>query len=332
MRLPRRPRRYATFAEVLGTLTTMPGETQSLPVAVVIAAHNRVEWVGQAVASALGQRPHPPAEVIVVDDGSTDDTAGAAERAGAIVVRHETNRGAATARNSGATSTNQPWIAPLDSDDRWLPHMLSTLWPLRGEHGFVAGASLAVNSDNTPLSYGGLMRDGPLVLDSPAPLVYPENFIAASGVIIRRETFLEAGTYRTNLRSAEDFDLWLRMLALRTGLCVPTVVTVYRVHEAQKSRGKAASRDAVLDIIADYRDSEWFRDELVEQRRAVMAWDELREAYRARSVAPALSTGRWILSRPERCRALLGALRRRRERRQRAQTWAARLALPDLRA
>ena len=200
------------------------------------------------------------------------------------------------------------------------------------EHGFVAGASLAVNSENIPLSYGGLMRDEPLVLDSPAPLVYPENFIAASGVIIRRETFLETGTYRTNLRSAEDFDLWLRMLALRTGLCVPTVVTVYRVHEAQKSRGKAASRDAVLDIIADYRDSEWFRDELVEQRRAVMAWDELREAYRARSVAPALTTGRWILRRPERCRALFGALRRRREGRRRAQTWAARLALPDLTA
>ena len=92
----------------LGTLTDMPGEAQSLPVAVVIAAHNREEWVGQAVASALGQRPHPPAEVIVVDDGSTDDTAAAAQRAGAIVVRHDTNRGAATARNTGATSTSQP--------------------------------------------------------------------------------------------------------------------------------------------------------------------------------------------------------------------------------
>jgi glycosyltransferase involved in cell wall biosynthesis len=315
---------------VLGTLTVMPGEAQALPVAVVIAAHNREAWVGEAVASALNQRPHPPAEVIVVDDGSSDDTAAAAERAGALVVRHDTNRGAATARNTGATSTRQPWIAPLDSDDRWLPHMLSTLWPLRGEHGFVAGASLAVDSENTPLSYGGLMRDDPLVLSSPAPLVYPENFIAASGVIIRRQTFLEAGTYRTNLRSAEDFDLWLRMLSLRTGLCVPSVVTVYRVHEAQKSRGKAASRDAVLDIIADYRDSDWFRDDLVDRRRAVMAWDALREAYRARELAPALTTGRWILSKPERCRALLGALKRRRAGRQRAQLWASRLALPDL--
>ena len=298
----------------------------------MIAAHNRAEWVGQAVTSALGQRPHPPAEVIVVDDGSTDDTAAAAERAGAIVVRHDSNRGAATARNTGATSTSQPWIAPLDSDDRWLPHMLSTLWPLRAEHGFVAGASLAVNGDNVPLAYGGLMRDEPLVLDSPAPLVYPENFIAASGVIIRRETFLEAGTYRTNLRSAEDFDLWLRMLSLRTGVCVPTVVTVYRVHEAQKSRGKAASVTQCSTSSPTTRTPRGSVDELVAERRAVMAWDELREAYRARSIAPALTTGRWILRRPERRRALFGALRRRREGRRRAQTWAARLALPDLTA
>ncbi len=284
----------------LDTLSDMPGEMPSLPVAVVIAAHNREKWVGEAVVSALGQRPHPPAEVIVVDDGSTDDTAGAAEAAGAIVVRHDTNHGAATARNTGAMSTDQPWIAPLDSDDRWLPHMLSTLWPLRAEHGFVAGASLAVNGDNTPLSYGGLMRDEPLVLDSPAPLVYPENFIAASGVIIRRETFLEAGTYRTNLRSAEDFDMWLRMLELRSGLCVPTVVSIYRVHEAQKSRGKADYRDAVLDIIDDYRDSGWCSQDLVERRRTVMAWDEFREAQRARNLATASAAAWWILREPER--------------------------------
>ncbi len=329
-RLPLPALWYARYPRVLGTLRVMPGEAQALPVAVVIAAHNREEWVGQAVASALGQRPHPPAEVIVVDDGSTDDTAGAAARAGAIVVRHETNRGAATARNTGATSTSQPWIAPLDSDDRWLPHMLATLWPLRGEHGFVAGASLALDGDNTPLAYGGLMRDEPLVLRSPAPLVYPDNFVAASGVIIRRETFLEAGTYRTNLRSAEDFDMWLRMLALRSGLCVPDVVTIYRVHAAQKSRGKASYRDAVLEIIGDYRDAKWFRDELVEQKQAVMAWDELREAQRARNIRSAFTTAAWLLRRPERCQTLLAALNRRRLGRQRAQMWAARLALPDL--
>jgi glycosyltransferase involved in cell wall biosynthesis len=297
-------------------------DLQTLPVAVIIAAHNHSEWVGKAVASALGQRPHPPAEVIVVDDGSTDDTAAAAIRAGATVLRHEENRGAAAARNTGAGATEQPWIAPLDSDDRWLPHMLSTLWPLRDGYGFVAGASVSVDGGDRPLAYGGTLAPEPIVLSSPAPLVYPENFIAASGVIIDRDTFWDAGGYRTAHRQAEDLDLWMRMLQTTTGLCVPEVVTLYRVHPAQKSRAGAESRAAVLGIIERYGEGSWCNPELVESRRAVMAWDELRDALDHRHLLRALSQARWLAGRRVRRRALRGALIRRREARRRAVRWS----------
>jgi glycosyltransferase involved in cell wall biosynthesis len=306
----------------------MAAGASTLPVAVIIAAHNRAEWVGDAVASALAQRPTPPAEVIVVDDASTDDTVAVARAAGARLISHDSNRGAATARNTGASSTTQPWIAPLDSDDRWLPHMLASLWPVRGEYGFVAGSSIAVDGDETPLSYGGPLTDGPVQLHSPAPLVFPENFIPASGVLIRRETFVAAGAYRTTLRSAEDLDLWMRMLALRPGLCVPDVVMRYRVHPGQKSRGAAASRDAVLEIVDAYRNAPWFAPELVERRRAVMAWDELREAFGERRLSRALRVGGWIAGRGLRRRALVTALsRRRRARRQVRRLGAGAIAL-----
>jgi Glycosyl transferase family 2 len=163
----------------------------ALPIAVIIAAYNRARWVGGAVESALRQWPLPPAEGIVVDDGSTDQTADVAERGGARVIRHTENKGAAAARNTGVAATTQPWIAPLDSDDRWLPHMLSTLWPLRKGYGFVSGASMAVDEAGSPIAYGGPMDPHPILFWSPAPLVFPENFIAASGVIMRRKTFVK---------------------------------------------------------------------------------------------------------------------------------------------
>src|SRR5262249_6949125 len=159
-------------------------------------------------------------------DGSTDDTAGAAREAGARVVRHENNRGAASARNTGIEATHQPWIAPLDSDDRWLPHMLSTLWPLRDDFRLVSRASGSVDSACRPKACGGAVEGKPILLTSPAQLVFPENFISASGVVVHRDTFCAAGHYRTNLPFAEDFDLWIRMLQQRPGLCIPTVVTM----------------------------------------------------------------------------------------------------------
>lgn len=294
-----------------------------LPVAVVIAAYNRQGWVAEAVSSALGQQPTPPAEVIVVDDASTDGTAEAAEQAGARVIRHETNQGAAAARNTGARATDQPWIAPLDSDDRWLPDMLAALWPLRGDFGFVAGASMGVDPSGAPVSYGGPLSDETVILASPAPLVFPENFIAASGVIVRRETFDEVGGYRPSQRQAEDFDLWLRMLAVRPGLSVSRVVTVYRLHDAQKSRGGQRSRDAITDIVLRHRDEPWFSGRLFESHQTMMGWDAMRESLGARDYWPAARRAVWLASSPVRRRALLGTLNRRRARRKRIAGYAA---------
>lgn len=291
--------------------------------AVVIAAYNRASWVGLAVATAIEQRPDPPAEVIVVDDGSTDGTGAAARAAGARVVRHERNLGAAAARNTGAAATEQPWIAPLNSDDRWLPHMLGCLWPLRGGYGFVAGASLAMDGNDQPVAYGGPLAPEPVVLGSPAPLIYPENFIVASGVIVRRDIFCAVGGYRTAQHQPEDFDLWIRMLQVAPGLSVPRVVTLYSVHSGQKSRGGTASRQAVLDVVQRYRDQDWCRRELVESRRAVLAWDDMREAWAARRVWHAFSQGRWLLAGRLRRRAVWTTLVRRRETRNRARNCTA---------
>src|SRR5258706_6667381 len=97
---------------------------------VVIPVWNRAHVIGRAIGSVVGQ--DLPAddwsvEVLVVDDGSTDDLAGVLRRFGPQVrcIRHERNAGAATARNTGIMAAKCDYLAFLDSDDVWLPNKLA---------------------------------------------------------------------------------------------------------------------------------------------------------------------------------------------------------------
>ena len=94
------------------------------PVSVVIAAYNAELTLGPALASALAQLP-PPAQVIVVDDGSTDGTAAVAASFPGVEVIEQRNQGPSAARNCGIRAASQPWVAFLDADDLWLPGKLA---------------------------------------------------------------------------------------------------------------------------------------------------------------------------------------------------------------
>ena len=101
----------------------------SLAVSVIVPTFNRAALIGQTIDSILAQTA-PPAEVIVVDDGSTDDTAALIRRYGAPVRYHRVkdreggNIGPSAARNVGVSLAASPWIAFCDSDDLWLPSKL----------------------------------------------------------------------------------------------------------------------------------------------------------------------------------------------------------------
>jgi GT2 family glycosyltransferase len=286
-----------------------PALPDPLPVSVVIPAHNRERLVERALASVRAQRPAHPAEVIVVDDGSTDATAAAAEQGGARVLRLERNGGAAAARNAGVQAATQPWIALLDSDDEWLPHLLASLWPLRGDHDLISGSSLNVSDEPAGDRIGGVPVHVPLLLRSPAALVFPHNFIASSGVLVRRDAILAVGGYRTDLRYAEDFDLWLRVLERGTGVVSPAVVSIYHSHSGQKSRHADGPRAAQRAAIAAHAEAAWWRPEMLERRIATDAWDDLRIAAGQRRWGAVALRARQIARRPARIRAVAGIVR-----------------------
>ncbi|HEX3110532.1 MAG TPA: glycosyltransferase family A protein, partial [Thermoanaerobaculia bacterium] len=99
-------------------------------VSVVIPSYNYARYLGEAIDSALGQTL-PPLEVIVVDDGSTDDTPAVLAAYGdRIRVLRQKNAGVAVARNSGIAAARGECVAFLDADDVWLPRKLELQIPL----------------------------------------------------------------------------------------------------------------------------------------------------------------------------------------------------------
>ncbi|HEX8742432.1 MAG TPA: glycosyltransferase family 2 protein [Thermoleophilaceae bacterium] len=282
-------------------------DTGAIPLSVVIPAYNRETMIARAVASAWGQHPRPPAEVIVVDDCSTDRSGAVAAELGARVIRHEQNRGLGASRNTGIRAATQPWIALLDSDDEWLPHLLDALWRLRDDHILVGLASLNCGDDPAYDRFAGPTGRRPVVLESPARLLYPENYIAASGTMVRADAVAAVGGYREDLSHGEDLDLWLRVLEHGSGIVAPMVGVIYHLHAGQVTRDQVTMAARQLDVLRSYSDRSWWSSARVEAWRAGSAWDELRRGD-GRTVARCAA---FIARHPSRIAGLGGLLLRR---------------------
>jgi glycosyltransferase involved in cell wall biosynthesis len=244
----------------------------ALPVSVVIPAFRRPAEVRRAVESVRRQTC-APAEIIVVDDASGDDTAAAAEAAGASVLRLEQNVGEGGARNAGIEHANQDWIALLDSDDEWLPWHLERLWPERADHVVVGAACLAVGAGVNAGRVYGWCGPAPRVLRSPSEIVWPENVLPPSGAIVRREAVLRAGGFPLRAPQAGDLDAWIRLLEIGTGKVCDHISVLYHVHGDQASGDRHAMHQARLALYARYRGRSWYDPHLLRRMSAVDAWD-----------------------------------------------------------
>lgn len=178
-------------------------------VTAIIPAHNAAAYLKQAVDSALGQLG-VEVEVIVIDDGSTDDTWSLMGGYGeAIRTTRMARGGPYKARNHGARLAAGRWLAFLDADDEWLPDKLAK--------------QLALVRDGTELVYTDrvnvgeadhvdeLQSDGQCLWEGDVfePLLCG-NFITLSSVLIKKTTFERLGGFSEDLAGVMDWELWLR--------------------------------------------------------------------------------------------------------------------------
>ncbi|MFH1215835.1 MAG: glycosyltransferase family A protein [Pseudomonadota bacterium] len=181
----------------------------SCKISVIIPTYNRARFLGKAVESVLSQSVRD-FELIVVDDGSTDDTACLLDGYGdkLRVIRQE-NQGPAAARNTGIKASSTPFLAFLDSDDWFVQEKLGLqLTAMEAQPGFLI-------SHTDEIWY----RRGKL-LNQKKKHARPEGFIftqclplcvvGMSTVMVRREFFDTAGLFDEELPCCEDYDLWLR--------------------------------------------------------------------------------------------------------------------------
>ncbi len=193
-------------------------------VSVIIPAHNAAGFLERSVRSALTQS-EPDLEVIVVDDGSTDNTIEVAshlaeEDRRVRVLRNEGNGGVSLARNRALSVATGEWIALLDADDAWLPERLEALLAASDGADVVCDDLLLVEASGGDRSAGeywslfgwvGLRRRHPHWLTLPVLINYDLGLLKP----IMRRAFLNTHSlrYDTALRVTEDYYLYVRLLA-----------------------------------------------------------------------------------------------------------------------
>jgi GT2 family glycosyltransferase len=260
-------------------------------VSVVVAAHNSAGTIADTIASVVLQTVSAW-ELIVVDDGSRDDTAAvaAAFADGRIRILRQENLGPSAARNTGLRAARAPYVSTLDSDDLWLPHYLETM--LRTLHD-APDATLAYTDAWVLDDASGRIRrttemayqDAPNPPPSDPHAFFKEllerNFVYNS-VTARRQEVLAAGGYDEHLWFSEDWELWLR-IAAGGGRCVraPGVLAVHRDHPGTLSSDveqMAASKSRVYGIIErDWSTTDDVRA-LAQSARATFETPRLHEA------------------------------------------------------
>jgi glycosyltransferase involved in cell wall biosynthesis len=243
-----------------------------MDVSVIIPTFNRWPMVAAAVASVMAQRS-VDFELIIVDDGSTDETrARLPHLLEEMDVQHPirllrtANRGPAAARNYGVAEARAPFISFLDSDDLWRPDKLKQ----QLEYMMKKPECLASQTEEIWIRQGIRVnpgrrhrkRDGVFFLQSLRTCL-----VSPSAMIMRTSLFRKLGGFDQDLRAAEDYDLWLRLLLECPIELLPEPLVIRRSgHPGQLSATVAAvDRFRVLSLLKLLRRNDLRRD----QREAV---------------------------------------------------------------
>jgi glycosyltransferase involved in cell wall biosynthesis len=215
--------------------------TNSPIVSVVIPTYNYGHFVVAAVESVLAQT-YADFELIVIDDGSTDDTRSRLLPFNSrIRYIHQENCGLSAARNRGIFEARGQFIGLLDADDQWHPQFLEILLPYfdRNPELVLVGSASRWSTERSfePVAPGTLPLRG-----IPVDRFLTTHPISPSAVLIRRRIFDTVGLFDTSLRSVEDRDMWIRIsLAGRAGL-VDRRLTWTRIHATSMSSPGNTSR------------------------------------------------------------------------------------------
>lgn len=200
-------------------------------VSVVIPVFNQGSYVQSALDSVLSQ-DYAPLEVVVIDDGSTDDTPDRLrEYADRCITLRQDNRGAANALNRGIRASRGAYVCWLSADDVFLPGKIAAQvasFTATPEVGLVHTGFEVIDAE------GRVHEQFPTTIvedDDPLIAIFWRNPINGSTVMMRRDVFVEAGGFDESLRADVDVDMWLRVARRHRIAFVEGCFGQYRVHQ-----------------------------------------------------------------------------------------------------
>ncbi len=237
----------------------MPLEANiSADVSVIIPAYRASASIARALASVAGQTCKPR-EVIVVDDGSDDGTIEAVEAmAGqmngiALIVVKQDNRGAGAARNRALAQATSTYVAFLDADDEWLGEKIArSMAMLEGSGHVLVGHDyirVAASGAEQLIECARLFQQ----TDDPLAGLFRRGFIATSSVVVRRDAVAAAGGFDESLATAQDFDLWLKILAMDGASFTIFPEALTRYHVTSGSITSFTARRTACSLIIAHR-------------------------------------------------------------------------------
>lgn len=207
-------------------------------ISVIMPTYNRARFLGDAIRSVLAQTL-TDFEVIVVDDGSTDNTSEIVRAFADPRVKYlrQDNQGPAGARNNGIRASTGEYVSFLDSDDTFLPRKLeiqARALDLEYDLGLVAGGYEFIDEG------GRLLREERPWIGRPSldlPTILLGGVAPVHAVMVRREWLDRVGSFDASFRAAEDMDLWYRLSLAGCRMdWVPATVCRYRIHRRNMSR------------------------------------------------------------------------------------------------
>ncbi|WP_036300347.1 glycosyltransferase family 2 protein [Methylomarinum vadi] len=213
-----------------------------MKISAVIPTYNNAAFIAAAVAS-IRKQTVPVAEIIVVDDGSTDDSEAVVEKiTPPVTYIKQPNQGPSAARNTGILAARHDWIAFLDADDQWTPDKIEKQADLIHKYPelvLVAGDMAEIDSEDRLITESVLAKhhllekfqklQGGAIPNALAELV-SKNFIPTGTVLVKKKALEESGLFNRAIRFGEDLELWAKIAANHAIACIPEVLMLRRQH------------------------------------------------------------------------------------------------------
>jgi glycosyltransferase involved in cell wall biosynthesis len=252
-------------------------------ISVVVPTYNRADILGRTIASVLAQSL-PPDEVIVVDDGSTDDTAALVATFGSRVrYLRQANAGVSVARNHGASLAGGRWLAFVDSDDLWRPRKLElqmgvlqrtpgTRWSITGcnmiglddaelagregfeaafpvfrQEGLAAEALLSRYLERRDIEVNG--EQVAILAGDAYEALFVGNFVLPSSSVVERALYAELGGFDADFRLAEETEFYHRLAARSPVAVLLAPLVGYRIGRGGGQISPANSETLILNAL-----------------------------------------------------------------------------------